>query len=167
MLNRGSALFHENPPGAFAQFEGRFDLGDLGSANAPYLRRVGDRGAIYAAEIVKGIQKADGEVHAPLVTAAGPEEDSEELVIVERPQSHVWKPLSGQLFSAKSCSLSPSGYYLIRAPVFTSLSSASTESIPSLSVAARSIPCDSMPMSFAGFRFARTTIFFPTSSSGE
>lgn len=98
MLNRGSALFHENPPGAFAQFEGCFDLGDLGSTNAPYLRKIGDRGAIYAAEIVKGIQKADGEVHAPLVTVAGSEKDSEELVIREGLRAMFEKPLTGPFF---------------------------------------------------------------------
>ena len=67
----------------FAQFEGRFDMGGLCSATAPNLGTVRARGAIYVAEIVKGIQEADGEVHAPLLTDAGPEEDSEELVIGE------------------------------------------------------------------------------------
>ena len=41
-------------------------MGGLGSANAHNLRGVRDRGAIYVEEIVKGMQEADGEVHAPL-----------------------------------------------------------------------------------------------------
>jgi len=56
----------------FVQFEGRFDMGGLGSANAHNLRGVRDRGAIYVEEIVKGMQEADGEVHAPLVIACRP-----------------------------------------------------------------------------------------------
>ena len=82
----------------FAQFEGRFDMGGLCSATAPNLGTVRDRGAIYVAEIVKGIQKADGEVHAPLVTVAGSEKDSEELVIREGLRAMFEKPLTGPLF---------------------------------------------------------------------
>ena len=38
--------------------------------------------------------------------------------------------------------------------------------LPSASVAARIMPRDSTPMSFAGLRFATTTTWWPTSSSG-
>ena len=37
---------------------------------------------------------------------------------------------------------------------------------PSPSLAAKSMPSDSSPRSFAGFKFATTTMLFPTSSSG-
>ncbi len=111
------------------------------------------------------VQEADGEVHAPLSLLPVLRRIARSQTL-ERVSESCLEASHRAALSAKSFSLSPSGYYLILAPVFTSLSSASTESIPSLSVAARSIPCDSIPMSFAGFRFARTTIFFPTRSSG-
>ncbi len=37
----------------------------------------------------------------------------------------------------------------------------------SLSPAARTMPCDSMPINFAGFKFATMTIVFPIKASGS
>ena len=88
----------------FAQFEGRFDMGGLCSATAPNLGTVRDRGAIYVAEIVKGIQEADGEVHAPLLTAAGPEggEFKDPLVCPQEPAG-----LTNRFFCEQGPPISP------------------------------------------------------------
>lgn len=56
--------------------------------------------------------------------------------------------------------------YLIPAPLSKSAFTVNTASFPVLSLAARSIPFDSCPISFAGWRFVTTTIIFPTKSSG-
>ena len=55
------------------------------------------------------------------------------------------------------CSLVPTG---------TESSIKVTQAEPSSLFPARSIPLDSTPQSFAGFRFATTIIFLPISSSG-
>ena len=55
----------------------------------------------------------------------------------------------------------------ISAPEGISLSGVISESFPSLSSAHRSIPSDTIPASFAGFKFVTTITFLPTISSGE
>ena len=55
--------------------------------------------------------------------------------------------------------------HVIFVPGGRSRSSVSTASFPSVD-AASTIPLDSIPMSFAGSRFATTTTFLPTSSAG-
>ena len=57
--------------------------------------------------------------------------------------------------------------YFTLDPGFTSLSRTRIEGFPSSSVAARSIPRDSTPMSFAGLRFATITISLPMRYSGS
>ena len=54
----------------------------------------------------------------------------------------------------------------ISAPAGISFSGVISARFPSASSAHRSIPSDSTPASFAGFRFTRTMTFFPTISSG-
>lgn len=56
--------------------------------------------------------------------------------------------------------------YLIPAPLSKSAFTVSTASFPVLSLAARSIPFDSCPISFAGCRLVTMTIILPTKSSG-
>ena len=58
--------------------------------------------------------------------------------------------------------------YLTVLPGGTSAATSRSDGSPaSPTVAARTIPLDSTPMSFAGFRFATMTTFFPTSASGS
>src|SRR5205085_1358337 len=58
--------------------------------------------------------------------------------------------------------------HFTRVPGGTPSATASSDGSPvSPTAAARTIPFDSTPMSFAGLRFATMTTFLPTSSSAE